>query len=341
MSKISMSDLQQKLRDIDVDDKELLQYFKTTGDPSLGLSRPFMPALELDPDKVELSEVGDPRVEAAVLGSLANSTARFRRKRRFRRGVEDHSERPLLVSEGDSWFQFPFLLDDTIDQLLPTYNIYSVGAAGDTLQNMIFDNPEYLDALDEVGDDARGFLFSGGGNDVIGQDTDGTRILERLVRDFMPGQSPAEHLDNEAVDHQFRFVDSCYRQLIGEIGSEFSSIPIFIHSYGHVFPGKYDIDGIVDKRDPFYAAKDQWIGQPLDNKGIRDKKLQREIVKLLLDRLAEMQLGLAAVHPNVHVIDVRTAVPDVNEWNDEIHPNDAGFAKVAAVFRRRISEVIG
>lgn len=333
--KISLSELETKLGDIDIPDEDLRQFF----DANPSQARPFQPALSINTELVDVSIEEEPRVESGIVSGFINSIARFRRRKRFNRDRKAHPERRVLVSEGDSWFQFPFFLDDVIDQVLDCrqFNVLSVGAAGDTLKNMILENPEYLDHLDEVFDSVKGFVFSGGGNDILGDDDQGEPVLKRLVRNFDANLTPEQHLIDGEVDAQFKFIKNCYQTLIDDIRSEFPTLPIFIHGYGYVFPGNFDIS---DRRHPFYADEEQWIAGPLKAKNISDPKFQRNIVRHLLDRFYQMQTELVQANTHIHQIDVRETVAAVNEWNDEIHPNDEGFRKVGAEFIRVINSVI-
>ena len=78
--------------------------------------------------------------------------------------LADGYKGPVLVSEGDSWFQYPIKLEDTIDHLYAKgFAVRSLDAAGDTLENMLKDR-EYVDAIGEA--KASIFLFSAGGNDA-------------------------------------------------------------------------------------------------------------------------------------------------------------------------------
>ena len=73
------------------------------------------------------------------LFGVVNGLSRSRRKKRFERSVKKHSDRPIIVTEGDSWFQFPFLLKDVIDNLSDHFSIYSVGSAGARTSEMVYE----------------------------------------------------------------------------------------------------------------------------------------------------------------------------------------------------------
>jgi hypothetical protein len=324
---ISMAELQAKMRDPDVPDAELKQYF--TASPST--SRPFAPSIIPDPSRVEVAAPAD-GLEGAMMMTWANGLCRLRRQEKFKRRAGQG--RQVLVSEGDSWFQFPIFLEDVIDQLMGEFNIWSVDAAGDTLNNMVVKNAEYMQALRANRDHVRAFLFSGGGNDIVGEDEDGHAIVPQIVRPFEAGRLAEWYLDTEAFASKLRFIEDCYRTVIGNVSAEFPDLPVICHGYDYAIPG----GGPDDRREPFWAKKDQWIGRAMrEDLGIADARVQRGIVRLMIDRLNERIRSLCGgnnpqgAFRNAFHVDVRGTIVEPL-WADELHPTDEGYQRVAAKF---------
>ena len=95
----------------------------------------------------------------------ANRVGQLRREARFEQIVNGGKYKgPLIAAEGDSSFQFPFILKDVIDWVFEDFAVYCRSEAGDTLDNMVRTG-EYLDALARTG--GRVLLLSGGGNDLV------------------------------------------------------------------------------------------------------------------------------------------------------------------------------
>ncbi|MPR34375.1 caspase family protein [Salmonirosea aquatica] len=67
---------------------------------------------------------------------LGNQVETAQRRKRYRNLKKDPA-RLRIVAEGDSWFQYPILLQDTLDQLYKCYAIRSFAEAGDTLKNYV------------------------------------------------------------------------------------------------------------------------------------------------------------------------------------------------------------
>jgi len=334
--RISMARLQELMADPDTPESELRYYF--TAIPSA--SRPFAPAIIPDPAKVDVA--APDALEGAMLMGWANDLCRARRERLFKRRKAEGDRRLVLVSEGDSWFQFPLLLDDVIDRLLSEYNIWSVDAAGDTLQNMVVANPEYMKALRAHKGQVRAFLFSGGGNDIVGEDESGQPVISRIVKRFEQGRPPAWYIDHEPFAAQLRFIEGCYRQVISTVSAEFPGLPIICHGYDHSIPG----GAPGDNRRPIWASQTEWLGGPLSKDlGIVDHGLQRAIVRLMVDHLNDRLKTLCGgnnpngAFRNAWHVDARGVVG--SDWADELHPTDRGFRAVGARFLGVLSRALG
>ena len=328
--RISFNELEDKLRDIDIDEEELAVYF--TADPSK--SKPFAPVLQPDPDMVELSEVDEFRIEGAFAMDWANGIARWRRQQRFRRRVNRGDDRLVLVSEGDSWFQFPIFLKDVIDRLDDDFNIWSVGSAGDDLQSMVVNDPEYLEALEMHADSFHAFLFSGGGNDIVGEKSGGSgSYLEDMLKPFEPGRPPEWYLQTDGFDERLAFIKQSYRTVLQTVKQEFSDKPVLLQGYDYAIPGGFP----DDPRNPKWADQDQWIGQYLrgDKLKFQDLDIERGVVRHMIDRLNDMQKQLCGGNnqggefDNAFHVDNRGTMEDVDDWADELHPNKKSFKKVA------------
>lgn len=335
MSKITYSEYLELSRNPEISDDELLSYSRIErGQGGFDFS------VKPDPEKVEMS-IEDAEFENAM--QIGNGLSRFRRQMRFRRRKMFGSDLPVLVSEGDSWFQFPFLIRETVDQLEDDYLIWSVGAAGDTAQNIVYGRTEYMRALAKHEQDVRGFLFSAAGNDIIGEDPQTQRpVLLDLLKDFNGDINDIQgHIDLNLLDQKMSFLQDAYTKVIQDIRSrpQFANLPIFIHGYDYVFPYPWGDD---DPRNPMHAEKNEWLGSPLDQRQIDDLDQRRKIIQFLIDRLYDMLAGLSAnpQDTGVWLVDCRNAMPEVGDWIDEIHGTSDGFRKVANRFFEVISQAL-
>lgn len=335
--KISYAELEDKLANPDIPDAEIRPYL--SGDKEN--SRPFAPVLVPNPDRVMLDPMDQFRVRAAGGMRWANNISMWRRQERFKLRRDRGEQQPIIASEGDSWSQFPFLLDDVFDQIEPGYLTWCVAAAGDTLQNMIIDKPHFIKAIQEGGAGVRALLFSGAGNDYMGTDLDGVAWLSKVLRQFEPNRSIAWFLETPEFDARLSFVRSSYVTLLTTVEVAFPSLPVVLHGYDYAIPYR------GDHRNPIYADRDQWLARPLRENGIVDPILQAAIVKEMVDRLNTALQSLCGgnvlggAFANAHHVDLRGTLPDVADWADELHPSDAGFARVAQKIRAVLDPLVG
>jgi hypothetical protein len=128
------------------------------------------------------------------LAGRLNRADREHREREYLRAVRAGKceSRPVLVAEGDSWFQFPgFTLlrlgrlrihvefvREIIDHLIRSnrYCIRSIAAGGDWLSSMLR-TKDYIEPLSRIEPDA--FLFSGGGNDLLADGRVGNMVRHK------------------------------------------------------------------------------------------------------------------------------------------------------------------
>lgn len=340
VEKITYSELLDLVRDPDTTDEQLQPYFTLqTGAGGFDFE------LSVNTDTVIMTEA-DAEFENAM--QIGNGVERFRRRMRFFSNRRKHPDRLVILSEGDSWFQFPLLIRETIDHLSDHFNIWSLGAAGDTLQNMVEGTPrkdgfEFLIGLRRLRGAARAFLFSGAGNDILGEDPE-TKLpmLEPLLRPFNGDVSDvAGHIDEAALDTRLEQLEAGYLRMISLVRNEpgAGALPIVIHGYDYAFPYPFGAD---DPRDPIYAKNDQWLGRAFATKDLDDPELRRAVLTRLVDRLYEMMNGLAAKAgtTGVWVVDCRGALPALSDWNDEIHGTSDGYAEISRRFRKVLDDAL-
>lgn len=331
--KITLEQLKEMLADPDVSDEELKQYLTTeritdetetepatVADPDKGMGPVLMPN-----DLVE-GKLGDGQGTQAKIGmGFLNDMYRERRRKRFERDLKQNPDKPILLAEGDSWFEYPVWLKDTIDYLSKDYTIFCLSAAGDELQGMIAD-AEYRKYLKELvvdrGLKVEGILLSGGGNDIVG------KTLFDMLHNHSAQASVDDLINHSAFKKKFADIRGYYNDAIEFIDEKYPGIPIFIHSYDYGIP--------LEKQGFNIPPLDGWLGKWLRKRGILDNNpQQKEVVRRLIDSFCDSQ-RLVAEHGSVTFIDCREVVGD--QWFDELHPNDKGFERVAAKFQQALQE---
>ncbi len=328
--KITGERFEAMLADTDVPDSEIAEYL--VGKPEY--AKIFFPGIGINTAKVEIraSEL-EKEYEKHYFGAAtmkwANKKARDRRAKRFAKRRAAGEQWPVVVSEGDSWSQFPFFLKDVVDHLEPDHLVYDVAAGGATLADMIYYTPEFDKAFSLAGPDVRAFIFSGGGNDCMG-------LLREVLRPYSPGKSPAWYLETQGFEQKLAFIRDAYRELLTRMQSIQPRLPAVLHGYDYAIPHS----GEQDERRPVYAQWDGWLAAPLRSIGIDDAELQRNIIQEMVDRLNETQKKVCAAFPMAHHVDLRGTLSKITDWADELHPTNAGFGNVAEKIRRKLHELL-
>lgn len=287
------------------------------------------------------------------------------KRNQVRNRIRDGDDKPCLLMQGDSWFEYPVFLKDISDHLLERYNAYSHSAAGAKLQDMVT-NAEYKQAFRTLVTWKRppkAILVSGGGNDLVGDN-----FHKLLIKKTAEHDDPLEHLKKENLEKTINVLISYYKNIIGDIEKELNNlknsnakldIPLnfIFHSYGYGIPEPQDV--LFD-----VPPVDGWTGKPLRAAGVRSPKGQAAIIKHIIDAYHDALVALsneveARKGPSsVRVVDSRNVVPNVSArqtgaingvmswiaqpkagWNDELHPNDQGFSLVAAKFEAEIAKI--
>ena len=246
--KLTLDELTAKLADLSTPRRTSRAISRSTR----SASTPTRPALKLNPETVQVPPPSDPegRARSAALLNSANLLCRLRREARYQGIVARGDYKgPLIAAEGDSWFQFPFILKDVIDSVFDSYAVFCRSEAGDTLENMAR-RAEYLDALERTG--GRVLLLSGGGNDLVAGGE-----LARHLRPFDKALTPAQYLRpsfgailDEAIAH--------IERMVRQVGRAFPQAAVITHGYDYVVP-----------------ADGKWLGKPMKAQGIKDPRCRR------------------------------------------------------------------
>lgn len=321
---ISWPELQERLADPDYPEAKLLPYVEAHESERIGLGPKLVPtALVTGP-----APVTDLRTQAALGLGLLNTWYRLRRLRRFERRLKSDPKMPILLAEGDSWFQYPIWLEDVIDHLSHQYNIHCTSAAGDELDGMV-KHREYARYLGELlgnGHEVRAVLISAGGNDIVGKELSG------LINKFEAGKPAEWYLDTAEWRKRLARVEAHYRSVIGSIQAIRESMPVLLHCYDYAIPLK--------KQGFHIPPKDGWLGEPLRKNKIVERDLQAAIVRCMIDAFRDL-VGKLAGHggelpgeyENVYFVQTTGTLTQKGQWADELHPTDGGFKLVTAKFQ--------
>jgi len=239
-----------------------------------------------------------------------------------------------VIAEGDSWFDY-LPGTDIIDCLRNNHDlvIENYAKAGDTLENMVYGtginrrfervSPSINIVLKRIGElRPRVFLFSGGGNDVAGEEFES--YLNHKNSDLPVLR---EEFINEMINNVFR---KYFEDLVAKVAAVSPQTHIVVHGYGLTAPTGEGVDVL------FFTFAGPWLRPALARKGIFDHVEQRSAVFTLINKFNDMLGEFAQRHGNVHFVDLRELIDPDRDWVNELHLKNSGFARVA----QRIHEVI-
>jgi hypothetical protein len=232
-----------------------------------------------------------------------------------------------LVAEGDSWFDY-LPGTDLIDCLRHHhgYVIDNYAKAGDTLENMIYGtainrrferlSPTIDKVLRRLGEvKPKVFLFSGGGNDVAGEE------FESFLNHKDSGLPV---LRESYADHMIRSVFRKYLEdLIGKVSRVSPQTHIVVHGYGRTAPTGEGVDVLI------FSFAGPWLKPALARKGVLDYNEQRSTVFAMIDKYNEMLKDLAQAHPRFHYVDLRDLIDPDTDWANELHLRNSAYARAA------------
>lgn len=296
--------------------KQLMDYEETSYFAA-GLYYNLVPDESGQPTQLQLKpEIKLPEDERGVWGDVvlwAANTIETRQRRRLYNRLKK-TDRLRIVAEGDSWFQYPIRLLDTLDHLYKLYAIRSFAEAGDTLGHYLKEK-EYLNAIKD--EQAQIFLVSGGGNDILGSQ------FQQFLRDT-PAEddiTPGRYLKG-AFNDKLDDLEKWYRDMFTELHNRYPNLRILVHSYDYIIPVDTDLQ----------PKKTSWLGKYMILKHMDPQAERESVIRFIVDEFNKRLQKVVAAFPGVvYYVNVRDIVAR-DSWYDEIHPTNDGFGLVADKF---------
>ncbi|KAA2238774.1 hypothetical protein F0L74_21400 [Chitinophaga agrisoli] len=269
--------------------------------------------LELKPEITIIAQKGF----AGEVGLwLANQVETLVRRKLYKRLKK--TDRIRIVAEGDSWFQYPIVVQDTLDHLYRIYAIRSLALAGDTLEHYMA-HRDYVAAIGE--EEAHIFLVSGGGNDILGSQFEG---FLRETPD--PTDNTPKRYLQDSFFTKLQLLEDWYVEMFRELLIRYPDLHILSHSYDYIIP--------VDTEQ--FPKKKSWLGQYMVKKGIVPQAEREQLIRYILDEFnVHLKRALDQFPDNATYIDARGLV-NRESWHDEIHPTNEGFGLIADRFTAAI-----
>jgi len=263
----------------------------------------------------------------------------------------------VMLAHGDSWFDYPLngndiSLDgstDIVQQLDPDStndeNILSARTGAPQPPPPIIHNVSHWgyattdemsragqqdlrNALDNywnpTGQKPDAILFSGGGNDIVGDQF-------AIYLDYAPPTPVVgQGLNMDRFEGALARVEASYDCLFAfrdkYIGHD---VPIFAHAYDFAIPNGTYIDLECARMGP-------WLKPSLTDCGYKYEEVPqvcRAIVKTALQEFRKRLKTLEGTTNNFYMVETQGTLTNDSLWGNELHPTGDGFAMMADKFR--------
>jgi len=255
----------------------------------------------------------------------------------FRAVAPAAARQPLrILAEGDSWFDYPLPPvrgDGVIYQLqkLLGYPINNMAHWGEEVRQMLglAQRQEIVTRLTDNSVNYDAMLFSGGGNDLVGDQ------LVTFLQDQGPVPPPAKMFNDDAMNAVIDLLKAEYKELVGIRNQYSAGTVIFVNSYD--FP-KVTGQGVCGIGPWLKPSLDYVYGQM--GVAVPDPEQEYQVVKTMLERFNQMLQDIAKDPSitNFIVVGTQDTLDRDKDWQNEIHPKSSGFAKIAAKFQAALSK---
>lgn len=294
----------------------------------------------------------------------ANKKSSKKRYRNFFRRINNgfrKGENKIIVAEGDSWFQFPFFIQDIVDHLKRKEDcaVYSMAYGGDWLTNIIYEG-KYIEDISLISPDV--FLISGGGNDLVGASRI-AMMVDKNPRYYTKYRNAEDIIEKNKHIHQgnvgllspydpqkilsiqhlikkelYSFLWILFAQFYlifqsFQCSAELKNMLVLTQGYDYPIPHKgfrFDIRYPLQPLVNWFTGSSKWLYTPLMLKGISEKKEMDAILHAFIFEfnLIFMEIVQQPDFPNVIHIDCRGVAKSHDDWFDELHLKSHAFEKI-------------
>lgn len=248
----------------------------------------------------------------------------------------------VLVSEGDSWFDYPF--HDVLKNLedYHAFDVESVAHRGDAIEQMAYAGGQLdelirlLEKLNRREVVPKAVLLSGGGNDLAGDE------FAMLINHAL---SPIAGLSSGMIDAVIdQRIHTAYTTILSAVTKVCDEtlghpIPVVVHGYDYPIP---DDRGFLGG---WSFLPGPWLGPSFREKGFQLLDDRKAMMVTLIDRFNEMLQNVVGISAfaHVHYLDLRNTLSTAGDyrdwWANELHPTKRGFRAVSDRFAALLGTV--
>lgn len=249
-------------------------------------------------------------------------------------------DRVRIVSEGDSWFDYPKkmfsgkpanIIDHIQKKVKGKALLLRRESNGDEITQMLSGKQRHemtklLERQQHSGKPVHALMFSGGGNDIVGK-----YDMERFLLPYAAGTTPADCINRDAFDVKIDQIRLAYLELF-DIRNQYSpDTKIFTHTY--------DLPYITGKGARYFGIKvsGPWISPAMKKRNLplepsTEHQFRRDVINTMFERISTTLQDLVA-HPFANgkffVTPTLGTLTSKSQWRNEIHPTSKGFGLIA------------
>jgi len=258
--------------------------------------------------------------------------------REFNQMRQYFPDRINIVSEGDSWFAYPpkwffagkpsNLIQHITSWTRRKPNFLTMASNGDEAVDMVSGKQKHklVDVLRwhskvENRKPVDLLLFSGGGNDIVGEN-DFERFLKPYKLSFTKGE---QCVNLPRLNRKVKQIGLAYQELL-DIRDHYSpKTLIMTHTYDYPYPsltGGVFLGGLIKTKG--------WMKRFMDKPEIGiPENLQADVIRVFMDAMANESLRIAGSRQGFKVVRTLETLKGEDYWLNEIHPTTEGFKKIA------------
>jgi hypothetical protein len=170
------------------------------------------------------------------------------------------------------------------------------------------------------------FLFSGGGNDIAGDE----------FASYLNHKNSG--LPNMRIDYIDYIINQVFKKyledLIAKVASVSPDTNIIMHGYGHTAATGKGVSLLM------FDFAGPWLKPALTMKGILDPIEQNETVEHMINAYNEMLFVLDNTYEQFHYVDLRDHIDAYNDWTNELHLKNSVYARVSDLIAEKIKNII-
>lgn len=243
-----------------------------------------------------------------------------------------------ILAEGDSWFDYgvPGFGGSIVPRLEKKIRvpILNLAKGGDVVEAMLGVKQrqilkEHLVRGCPAGGPWDVLLFSGGGNDIVGD------RMAVWMREYDSAIKPEQHIHQPYFKPALDLLKAGYQSLIALRDECSPGTHLIFQAYDHAIPDGRGVCWKGPWLEPTFKLRrfPKLSSSPAESPSFK-------VVQVMLGQFARMLEGLASTSRRITVINGQGTLPlHTSSWHNELHPSKTGFETHADLFHQKLRQL--